>query len=137
MSEQNKAVVRRFYQEVFNNHNVDAIGEICSSDFVDHTAMPGQAQGLEGIKQMFATFDRAFPDMHVEIEDMVAEGDVVVTRFTGSGTHKGELMGTPATNKQITFHAIDWLKFSGGKVAEAWHQGDDALALMSLGVKMS
>lgn len=136
MSEQNRALVRRFYEEVFNNHKIDAIGDICAADFVDHTAMPGQAPGLEGIKQMFAMFNRAFPDMHIDIEDMVAEREVVVTRFTITGTHKGELMGTPATNKRVTFHGIDWFKFRGDKVAEAWHQGDDAAVLASLGIKM-
>jgi steroid delta-isomerase-like uncharacterized protein len=136
MSEQNKALARRFYEEVFNKQNVDFVDDACTSDFVDHTAMPGQGPGREGLKESFGSFKTAFPDMHAEIEDMVADGDVVVARFTGTATHKGELMGAPATNRRITFHGIDWLKFKDGKVAEVWHQGDDMMVMASLGVKM-
>ena len=136
MSEQNKALVRRFYEEVFNKQNIDFIDQVCTTDFVDHTAMPGQGPGLEGLKQSFAPFKTAFPDMHVDVDGMVAEGDVVVARFTGTATHKGELMGAPATDKRVTFHGIDWLKFKGDKVAEVWHQGDDMMVMASLGVKM-
>lgn len=135
MSAENKALVRRFYEEVFNNHNVNAIDELCTSDFVDHTAMPGQGPGREGIKQSFAMFMPAFPDFHAEIEGMVAEGDVVVTRFSVTATHKSELMGVPATNQRVTFHGIDWLRLRDGKICEAWHQGDDPAVLASLGVK--
>jgi steroid delta-isomerase-like uncharacterized protein len=136
VSEQNKALVRRFYEEVFNKQHVNAIDELCTPDFVDHTAMPGQGPGREGFKQSFALFMPGFPDFHATIEDMVAEGDVVVTRFTGTATHKGEVMGAAATNKRVTFHGIDWLKFKDGKVAEAWHQGDDMMVMASLGAKM-
>lgn len=136
MSEQNKATARRFYEEVFNKQNVDFMDEICTSDFTDHAPMPGQKPGIAGTKEMFAGFKTAFPDMRVNVDDMVAEGDVVVVRFTGTATHRGPIFGAPATNKRITFHGIDWLKFRGGKVAEVWHQGDDPVVLMSLGVKL-
>jgi len=136
VSEQNKAVARRFYEEVFNKQNLDFIDQVCTSDLIDHAPMPGQKPGPAGVKEMFSSFKTAFPDMSINVEDMVSEGDVVVARFTGTATHKGELMGAPATNKQVTFHGIDWLKFRGDKVAEVWHQGDDAVVLMGLGVKM-
>lgn len=135
MSEQNKALARRFYEDIMNKKMVDAIDELCSQDFIDHSAFPGQAPGIQGLKDSFSMFTKAFPDMGVEIEQMVAEGDTVVTRFTLTGTHKGELMGAAPTGKKITFHAIDMLRVSGGKVVEAWHQGDEMMAMTQLGVK--
>jgi steroid delta-isomerase-like uncharacterized protein len=135
MSEQNKAVARRFYEEIFNKKNVSAIDELCAPDFVDHSAMPGQAPGAQGLKQTFGLYLKAFPDLRMKIEEMIAERDLVVTRFSGEATHQGELFGTPATGKNITFNGIDIIRVANGKAAEAWHQGDDAVALMQLGIK--
>ena len=136
MSEQNKAVARRFFEEVFNRHNLNAIDEVVAPTFVDHNAMPGQAPGAQGTKDMFAIYLRAFPDLRVSVEDIIGEGDVVAARFSGTGTHKGELFGTPATGKTIRVQGIDFLHFRNGKVTDAWHQGDDMLALMQIGVKL-
>jgi steroid delta-isomerase-like uncharacterized protein len=136
MSEQNKALVRRFYEEVFNGRNVDAIDDICARDFVDHNAMPGQEPGTQGLKQMFGLYLRAFPDMQATVEEIVAERDLVVTRFTVEATHKGELFGAPPTGKRMRSHGIDMLRIRNDKVAEAWHQGDDVVVLMQLGVKL-
>lgn len=135
MSEQNKAVARRFYEEVFNQQNVNAIDDICAHDFVDHSAMPGQAPGAQGLKQIFGMYLKGFPDIRVKIEEMIAERDLVATRISGEATHKGELFGTAATGKRIQFNGIDIVRVANGKVAEAWHQGDDMIALMQLGIK--
>lgn len=135
MSEQNKATARRFYEDVFNRHNVNLIDELCAPNFVDHNAMPGQAPGTKGIKDMFSVYLKAFPDLRVTVEEIVAEGDTVAARFSGEGTHKGELFGTPATGKRIKFQGIDFLRFKNGMVTDAWHQGDDMIALMQIGVK--
>jgi steroid delta-isomerase-like uncharacterized protein len=135
MSEQNKAIARRFYEEVFNKQNVNAIDDVCAPNFVDHSAMPGQAPGAEGLKQIFGMYLKGFPDIRVKIEEMIAERDLVATRFTGEATHRGELFGTPATGKNMTFNGIDIIRVTNGKVVEAWHQGDDMIALMQLGIK--
>lgn len=135
MSEQNKAVAKRFYEEVFNKQNVNAIDDVCASNFVDHSAMPGQAPGAQGLKQIFGMYLKAFPDIHVKIKEMIAERDLVVTRFSGEATHKGELFGTPATGKKIKFNGIDIIRVANGRAAEAWHQGDDMIALMQIGIK--
>lgn len=135
MSEQNKALVRKFYEEVINKKNVKAFDELCSPDFVDHTAALGQAPGLRGMKDGFAMFYKAFPDQMVNIEEMVAERDIVVTRFSVTATHKGEIMGAAPTGKKVMFHAIDMIRIRGEKAAEAWHQGDDTMIMMQLGVK--
>jgi len=136
MSEQNKALVRRFYEEVFNRQNVGAIDDICAPDFVDHNAMPGQAAGLQGMKDMFGAYLNAFPDMKTTVQEMIAERDLVVARFTVEATHKGEIYGTPATGKRIAVNGIDILRIKDGRVSEAWHQGDDLVALMQIGVKL-
>lgn len=135
MSEQNKALVRRFYEDVFNKKDVDAIDEICAPDFVDHTAMPGQAPGRQGLKDGLRMYVKAFPDMRVNIEEIIAERDLVAVRFHGLATHRGELFGTPATGRAIVFNGIDVIRVHNGKAVEAWHQGDDLVGLLQLGIK--
>jgi predicted ester cyclase len=136
MSDQNKALVRRFYEEVFNAKNVDAIDELCHPDFVDHMAMPDQAPGSQGLKKAFADYLNAFPDMQVQVQDVIAEGDLVATRFTGGATHRGEIFGAAPTGKRITFNGIDIVRIRDGKAVEAWHQGDDIIGLMQIGAKL-
>jgi predicted ester cyclase len=136
MSEQNKAVARRFYEEIFNKQNVNAIDELCVPDFIDHSAMPGQSPGIKGMKESFAMYLKAFPDIRMTIDEMLAERDLVAVRFSGEATHKGELFGTPATGKKIKFNGMDFVRFRDGKAVEAWHQGDDAIAMMQIGIKL-
>ena len=136
MSEQNKTLARRFYDEVMNKKNLNAIDELGSPDFVDHSAMPGQAPGLKGLKDSTAMFLKAFPDMKMTGEEIVAEGDIVAARVTCTGTHKGEFLGAPATGKRVSFHGIDMIRFKGGKAVEVWHYGDDATVMAQLGVKL-
>ncbi len=135
MSEQNKAVARKFYQEFFDNKNINALEEVCSPDFVDHSPMPGMAGGLQGMRDMMGIFQKAFPDMKTHIEDMISEGDLVATRFHITATHSGSMSGETPTGKQITFHGMDWISFKDGKATGAWHQGDEGMVLGSLGVK--
>jgi predicted ester cyclase len=136
MSEDNKALVRRFYDEIFTKKNANAIDEICSPDFVDRNPMPGQSPGRQGMKDAFGGFLHAFPDMAVTIEEMIAERDLVAARFTVTGTHQGELMGAKPTGKKITVHGIDMMRIVGGNVVEATHYGDEIIALMKLGVRL-
>lgn len=135
MSEQNKALVQRFYEEVFNKKNIAAIDELCDPNIVDHSAMPGQAPGRQGLKDAFSLYVNAFPDIRVNVEEIIAERDLVATRFTGEGTHRGELFGTAPTGKKIKFNGIDIIRVKNGKAVEAWHQGDDMVGLMQLGIK--
>lgn len=135
MSAENKALVRRFYEDVMGNGKVQALDEVCAPDFVDHSPMPGQAPGLKGMKDAFAMWMGAFTDMKLNVEEMIAEGDSVATRFSLSVKHTGEIMGAPPTGKSVTFHALDMIKVRNGKCAEAWHFGDEMMVLASLGVK--
>lgn len=134
MSEENKALCRRFYAEVMSQGNVNLIDELCSADFVDHEQFPDVSSGVEGVKQFATMFRAAFPDLSFSVDDMVAEGDKVAVRGTMRGTHKGEFMGIAATGKQIEVPTIDFIRFASGKAAEHWGVTDQATMMQQLGV---
>jgi len=133
-TEDNKALMRRFYEEVFNKKNLAAIDDFIDPNQVDHSAPPGVAGGLEGTKQLIGMDLTAFPDLHFTVEDMIAEGDKVVARLTARGTHKGAYMGIPPTGKQATSPAIDIVRIAGGKSVEHWLEMDTLGLLQQLGV---
>jgi steroid delta-isomerase-like uncharacterized protein len=130
MSTQNKAAARRLLEEFFVQGNFDVADEIVDKNYVGHDiAMPEPLRGPEGLKQQAKGYREAFPDLKMKIEDQFAEGDKVVTRWTASGTHKGDLFGIAPTGKQTTVEGITIDRFSGGKIAESWDNWD-ALGLM-------
>ena len=131
--EENKAVARRFYEEVFNQGDLDLIPELTWSDFIDHNPGPGQAPGSEGIRQSTAEFRTAFPDVHLTVDDQIAEGDKVVTRLTVQGTHLGEYQGILPTGKPIIVGLIDIVRMRGGKCVERWGELDALSLLEELG----
>ncbi len=114
----NKALIRRFYEEVFNKKNLAAIDDFFAPGHVDHTLPPGLPVGPEGTKQAIAMTLTAFPDLHLTIEDMIAEGDKVVTWFTTHGTQRGALGDIPPTGKQVTVSTIEITRIAGGKIVE-------------------
>jgi len=134
MSEENKALVRRELEEVWNKHNLDAIDEIYAPDFVDHSAPPGMPNDRAGAKARVGAFLGAFPDFKTTIDILVAEGDLVVNRSTSTGTHTGELGGIPATGKRITVTSIAIVRVAGGKIAEVWFESDQMGLMQQLGV---
>jgi steroid delta-isomerase-like uncharacterized protein len=118
--EQNKQIVRQYF-EVSNGHDIERMGQLVSR--TNHSFhFPGMApMDWNGHKQLFTAFVSAFPDLHRNIEDMVAEGeDKVAVRFNVTGTHKGELQGIPATGKEVSFSGMDFLTIIDGKVSEEW-----------------
>jgi steroid delta-isomerase-like uncharacterized protein len=130
--EENKAIVRREIEELFNHTgNLDVAEEVYAPGFVGHDpTMPEDLQGVEAAKQFAATFRSAFPDLTCTIEDQIAEGDKVVTRWSASGTHQGETeeLGPPTGNRmEITGISIE--RLSDGKVVESW-DNYDALGMM-------
>ena len=134
MSEENKAVIRRFFAEVWNEKNIDAIDELIADDQVDHSLPPGLPAGRDGVKAFVGMYLSAFPDTKMTIEDQIAVGDKVVTRWTANGTHTGELMGIPATGKQVTVTGIDINRVSGGVSVEHWTEFDQMAMMQQLGV---
>ena len=133
-TEVNKAIVRRFVDEVQSKGNIDAIDELCSPGFVNHSAPPGVPSNCEGVKQVTAMFRQAFPDSYFTIEDMVAEGDKVATRKTFHGTHQGEFMGIPPTGQQVSIGLIDIVRIVDGKVVEHWSMGDNLGMMQQLDI---
>jgi steroid delta-isomerase-like uncharacterized protein len=130
MPEENKEKVRRFLQEAFNEGNLGVVDEIFASDYVLHDpANPQEIRGPEGIKQFVQMYRSAFPDTHITVEDQIAEGDEVVTRWRGRGTHQGELFGVAPSGNQVELSGITISRFEGGKIAEDW-TNSDTLGLM-------
>jgi steroid delta-isomerase-like uncharacterized protein len=134
MSEQNKAIARRFYDEVVSQDKLDLIDELVDPNVVEHEEFPGLSPGREGVKEFFAMFRSAFPDLQFTIEDMVAEGDKVAARVTVRGTHKGPFLdiATP-TGKQITVGVIDIFRFASGKIVDHWGVTDQMSMMQQLG----
>ena len=132
--EENKTIERRYMEEVWTKGNLAAVDELVANNYVDHTPMLGGSPDLQGSKQFVTVVTAAFPDWHPTIEDMIAEGDKVVVRFRGSGTHKGEFMGIPPTGKQVTMMAIAIHRIAGGKIVENWLQADMLGMMVQLGV---
>lgn len=132
-TEENKAIKRQEYEAV-NQKNLDALDEVIASDVISHPARPGHTPGLEGVKRMFSSLHAAFPDLHIDVEDMVAEGDKVVDRITASGTHQGEFMGIAPTGNRVEFSAINIARIAEGKIVEHWSDSDQLGMMRQLGV---
>ena len=133
--EQNKAMFRRMVEEMFNQGNLSVVDEVMAADFVEHEELPpGLPGGLEGVKVLTAQLREAFPDFKAVIEDLVAEGDRVVSRMVWTGTQKGEFMGIPPTGKSISVEVIDIVRVDGGKFVEHWGIMDNMTMMQQLGV---
>lgn len=136
MSEQNKALARRSIEEIWNQGKLAVIDELVASDatFHDPSVPGGKFTGPQGMKQFVQIYLGAFPDVRLTINDQIAEGEEVVTRWTATGTHSGELMGIAPTNKRATVTGVDIDRYQGGKVVEAWASYDMLGLLQQLGV---
>ena len=128
---QNEAVVERFFEEVFNHENYDVLSETHTDDAVNHgpPGAEGDLRGHEAAKEYFVGIHEAFPDVHAEVETLVPADDYVTARVTYTGTHQGEFMGIPATEKHVEVEGILMNRMEDGKIAETWGQ-IDAVSLM-------
>jgi steroid delta-isomerase-like uncharacterized protein len=131
--EQNKDVVRRYYDEVLNGREVGVLDEIAIADYAEHDPLPGQGTGREGLKQRVSMFHAGL-DPRFSVEDIVAEGDKVVVRWINSGNHVGEFLGVPPTGRSFTIAGIDIHLLRDGKMAEHWHVVDQLTMLQQLGL---
>jgi steroid delta-isomerase-like uncharacterized protein len=131
-TETNKAIVRRYFEQVFNEGRRDLAEEFLAEDIELHGS--GLAPGLEVVKQWFNMFAAAFPDQQMIVEDVVAEGDRVVARTTLNGTHQGELQGIPATGKAVSVPSITIFRLDNGKIAEGWLINDNLGMMQQLGI---
>lgn len=133
-SEENKALVRRFYEEI-DKGNIGILDELVAEDYIDHNPppLPGLASGREGLKQAFRIFQQATPGTH-RIEEQIADGDRVVTRLTSTGKHEGDLPGAPRTGNDLKMTSITIHRIANGKLAEKWSEKDVMGYLKQIGV---
>jgi steroid delta-isomerase-like uncharacterized protein len=130
MSAENKELVRRAFDDATNEGRLDVLDEILAPDFVRHDLGGGRDMtGPESIKRFIAGQRAAFPDLHVTIEELVAEGDIVVARYSATGTHRGELAGVAPTGNEVRWSGVNVYRIANGKIAETW-QLADMLGLM-------
>jgi predicted ester cyclase len=129
----NKATVRRIIEEVINEGRLDLVDELVAEDYVDHANGP---DGRDGYRQSVAVVRAAFPDLRMAIEDLIAEGEMVVARLSIEATHDGEFMGIRPTGRRVTFTGISVIRVVGGRMVERWNQSDIVGVLKQLGAEL-
>jgi steroid delta-isomerase-like uncharacterized protein len=129
----NIAAMKRFYNEVINQGNIDLLDDLCAENFVEHEESPGFAPNRDGVKKWFRMLRAAFPDLKFEVEFIFAKDDKVVSYVTMTGTQKGPFMGMPASGKKIRVNTIDIVRFANGKAIEHWGVTDSGTMMQQLG----
>jgi steroid delta-isomerase-like uncharacterized protein len=130
-----KQLVEDFIQALFTDGDLEAVDRYLDPAFVNHDPpFPGAPEGPEGMRQAAALYRQALPDWHSEVDQLVAEDDIVVERFTASGTHHGDLMGVPGTGQTIILRGINVFRVTGDKIVERWGQLDELGLLRQLGL---
>lgn len=132
-SEEQKALISKYIEEAWNKGNVDIIDEFMAPNYARYPVGPGEPLDRVGQKQRILAFRKAFPDLHFNIEDLIAADNTVVFRMVMRGTHQGEFAGIPATDKEVTMSIIDIARFADGKVVEHWGNRDDLGLLQQIG----
>ena len=133
-AEENKALIRRLVDEVYNDNDLDVLDKLVAQDIINHSAVPEHQHGIEGFRHVNEWVRAAFSDVHYEIEDMIAEGDMVACRITVSGTQDGEFQGNPPTGKRFSVDHVHWHRLADGKLVERWAVRDDLGAAQQLGL---
>src|ERR1041384_606141 len=128
LAEDNKALMQRFIDRM-NKHDLSAIDEMFDASYVDHETMPGIPPTKDGMKQMFQMFLKAFPDMQMKVEHLIADGEFAMVHVTTMGTNKGEMMGMPTTNKAVKVGEMHLVRIANGKFVEHWGVEDTMTTL--------
>jgi steroid delta-isomerase-like uncharacterized protein len=135
MSEANKTIVRRLFEDLWNNGNLPVADELIATTYNHHdTSTPDAGRGPESEKKRVTLYRTAFPDLRLTIEDIIAEDETVVARWSCRGTHKGDLNGVAPTGKQFTISGVTIARFTGGKMVEGWVNWDALGLMQQLGV---
>jgi steroid delta-isomerase-like uncharacterized protein len=132
-AEANTTVARRYYDEVLNEGQIDVLDELAVSDYEEHDPLPGQGEGLAGLKDRVGALRQAL-GQNFTVEDVIAEGDRVAVRWIGSGRHVGDFLGIPPTGRSFTIAGIDVHRFRDGRMSEHWHVVDQLALLQQLGL---
>ena len=133
MSEDNKMLIQRWFDEVWNAGRVASIDALMAPECVVH-GLGDDTQGPEGFKPFHTAYRTAFPDLRITIDQMVAEGDIVAARWSGTGTHRGNLLGLLATDKPVRLSGMTFARIQNGKLVEGWNVFDQLGMLRQLGV---
>jgi steroid delta-isomerase-like uncharacterized protein len=133
-AEQNKSIVRRWVEEGWNKGNLAVIDQVYAGNYIQHEPSPMQVTSSEALKQYVGGYRTAFPDLHFTNDDLVAEGDKVVWRFTSTGTQTGAFMGIPATGKTGTVTGMVMFRLENSRIVEGWVNIDALGLLQQLGV---
>lgn len=135
MSEANKAIVRRFYEEVMSQGNVDLLDEIMAPDFADHgETLFGSPQGRDTLKQDITASRPVLGDLHVQLYDLIADGEMVGVRGTMRCTHQGTFLGVAASGNELTWNGLALFRVVDGKIAERWFNSDSLSIVQQLGL---
>ncbi len=132
-TETNKSLAGRVFEEVLNGHNLDLLDELVTPDYLEHNPLPGQGTGIDGIRDRYSMLFAAF-DSRFTVEDLIAEGDKVVVRWTQTGTHVGPLFGMPATGRAFRTTGIEIWRVEDAKLTEHWDAVDVFGQLVQLGL---
>jgi predicted ester cyclase len=124
MSERNKALSRRWFEEVWNQGKEETIDELFAPSSVGHGLGDAPLVGAEGFKPFYRLYRDAFPDLHIDVEEIVAEGDLTVTRFTVTGTHMGDSLGLAPTGRQVRATGMVMTRWQDGRIVEGWNNVD-------------
>ena len=137
MTDTNAALVRRFYEQVWNRGNLDVADEVFAEDYVRHDLRPSRAEpGPAGQKRIAADFRRAFPDLRFVVELVIEQADLVAARWTAEGTNTGDWGGQPATGRPARFSGVNIFRFRDGRVVEIWNHRDDLGLIEQLGARI-
>ena len=130
----NSGIVRGFIEEVLNRGRIDAAGDYFWEDMVEQVPFPGQGPGLDGLKEILRAMRAAFPDMHWKVEEQLANGDPVATRFEWTGTHRADFLGVAATGRPVKVWGVVIDRVEGGKIKDTRILMDTLGLMMQLGV---
>ena|SRR5688572_14961163 len=133
MSTDNKALVHRWFEEVWNKGRAQAIDEMMARGCVIHGLGP-DLRGPDGFKPFHASYRDAFPDVTLNVDDIASEGSLVAARWSGTGTHRGNGLGFPQTGRSVNFTGMSFVRIENGKIVEGWNNFDQLGMLQQLGV---
>jgi steroid delta-isomerase-like uncharacterized protein len=133
MAQEDKDLIQRAWDEIFNKRNLKAVDEYFAEDATIGFAPPGIPPNREFFKQTMGAYLAAFPDLHVVLEDQIAEGDKVASRFSVTGTHKGELAGVAASGKAVDYTGVNFIEVRDGKIVAVWGASDQLRVMRQIG----
>ena len=133
MSADNKALIRRLFEEVLNGGKLDLLDRLIGADYVEHSPAPGQAAGAAGVRAKIRALKAAFPDLRFVLEELIGEGAIVAARYHWRGTHEGTFLGIAPTRRRVTVRGMDFYRLHGGRLVEHWDNVDEFGMLTQLG----